>query len=275
MPAIDAQWQSASSAHDQVSALRVKPFEEGMSGDWDRFVQEQLRASFFHLTGWKRVIEKTFGHEPLYFYSERNGKITGIAPFFRVANWLVGRALISVPLGAYGGVCASDAESERALVEHAKQAAVSEQADYLELRHREGGLLEGFHPNRLYVTFQAPLLPAPEANRKRLPKDTRYMIRKGEKAGLRAAMGNEQMPEFYDLFAQSMRRLGTPVFPRQLFQNIVEEFPGQTQLLVVYDKAKPVAGVLSFFFATPFFPITRALPTKHRGWPRTIGHTGN
>ena len=60
---------------------QVKPFEPRVAAEWDRFVFEHPRASFFHLTGWKRVIEKTFGFKARYFYCERQGKITGVAIF--------------------------------------------------------------------------------------------------------------------------------------------------------------------------------------------------
>jgi FemAB-related protein (PEP-CTERM system-associated) len=237
-----------------AKSLEVKPFESGAEKRWDRFVSEHPRASFFHLIGWKRVIEKTFGHKARYFYCERDGEITGIAPIFECFNWLIGRCFISIPLAAYGGIVAADSESEQALLDHAKRMAESVSAEYLELRRRDGGLLDGFHANQIYVTFHAPLFPDSASNLKRLPKDTRYMIRKAEKGGLRVQRGVEQMEVFYDLFAQSMHRLGTPVFSPSLFRNIVDEFPEQTQLMVVYNGADAVTGVLSFFFRDTIFP---------------------
>jgi FemAB-related protein (PEP-CTERM system-associated) len=237
-----------------VGPLEVKAFELGVEKRWDRFVQEHLRASFFHLIGWKRIVEKTFGHKARYFYSERNGEITGIAPLFECSNWLTGRCFISIPLAAYGGIVAVDTESEQAMVDHVKRMAESASAEYLEIRQRDGELLDGFHANQLYVTFNAPLFPDAAANLKRLPKDTRYMIRKAEKGGLRVLRGMDQMEVFYDLFAQSMHRLGTPVFPSALFRNIVDEFPDHTQLMLVYDGSGAVTGVLSFFFRDTILP---------------------
>lgn len=234
--------------------LRVKHFDSSIAERWDRFVFEHSRASFFHLIGWKRVVEKTFGHKARYFYSERDGEITGIAPFFDFSNWLVGHCLVSLPLGAYGGIVAEDSESKQALLDHAKQIARSARVDYLELRCRDGGLLSGFHRNEVYVTFNTPLFSDPQANLKRLPKDTRYMIRRAEKEGLSVERGVEQMDVFYDLFARSMKRLGTPVFPIALFRNLVEEFPNQTQLMLVSNGLQTVAGVLSFFFRDTILP---------------------
>ncbi len=253
-PSLEAVPTTPANPSDLSVTPRVRAFEPGLAEAWDRFVHDQPRASFFHLIGWKRVIEKTFGYDPCYLYTERNGKITGIAPLFFVSNWILRRCLISVPLGVYGGVCATDEESEQALLSHLRELATARQVDYLELRNRNGGLLAGFHSNTRYVTFTTTLAADPAANLRRLPKDTRYMIRKGEKAGLRVQRGLDQLDVFYPLFATSMRRHGTPVFPRSLFANLTEEFPDRTDLLMIYAGSKPVTGVFSFFFRDAILP---------------------
>lgn len=241
-------------AENLLSRPIVRSFEPALAEKWDDFVLGQPQGTFFHLTGWMRVIAKTFGFTPRYVCVERAGRIAGVAPLFAVSNWVVGRALISVPLGVYGGICAEDDESERILLDYIKQIAVAERVDYLELRRRGGGTFEGFHCNPRYVTFTTPLLADPEANIKRLPRDTRYMIRKAEKAGLRARSGMDQMDAFYRLFATSMRRLGTPVFPRELFENLAAEFSGRSDLSLIYAGDEPVSGVLSFHFRDVILP---------------------
>ncbi len=210
-------------------------------------------------------MEQRLGYQPRYFLAEREGNITGVAPFFFVSNWVMGRSLLSIPLAVYGGICAADAESEQALLNHLKQLAVSEHVDFLEVRNRNGGLLPDFHPNPRYTTFTTPLSPDPEENLKRLPKDTRYMIRKGVKAGLNVRTGMDQLEQFYPLFAMNMQRHGTPVFPKVLFHNLVREFPGRTHLLLVYAGEQPVAGVFSFLFRDTILPYyTGAAPDATR-----------
>src|SRR5260370_36572038 len=94
----------------------------------------------------------------------------------------------------------------------------------------------------------------PEAVLKGLPKDIRYMIRKAEKADLRVRRGPELLDDFYRLFAINMRRLGTPVFPRALFVNLLEEFGRQIDVLVVYAGSEPVASAVSFLFRDTMHP---------------------
>ena len=243
-------------AADNIKAAEsvVRVLEPKRESEWDRFVSSQPSGSFFMLSGWKRVIEKTFHYQPRYYYLEKNGEIVATAPLFLVSNWMTGRCLISVPFGVYAGICAKDAESEQVLLDHLKQVAANERVEYLELRARSGPIFEGFHHNPLYSTFTTELLPNHEANLKKLPKDTRYMIRKAEKAGLRSQHGWEQLDKFYPLFAQNLRNHGTPAFPRQLFDHFPEEFDGQLDLMIVYAGEAPVAGVVSFIFGDAILP---------------------
>jgi FemAB-related protein (PEP-CTERM system-associated) len=243
-----------SSAPILQSSPRVRDFNEQDAERWDDFVHGHPDGSFFQLTGWKRVIENTCGYEPRYLLAEQNGKITGIAPLFLVSNWLIGASLVSVPLGVYGGICASDDASRNRLLEAVKQESVARSIDYLELRHRRGSIDEGFHHNSLYSTFTVPLDSNQEANLKRLPRDTRYMIRKGEKAGLRVEHGAGQLGAFYRLFAQSMHRHGTPVFSRTLFMNLQAEFGSAVDVMMVYSGSEPVSGVVSFLFRDTILP---------------------
>lgn len=240
--------ESDLSAEPNPQPVRVHAFTDSDQAAWDQFVLSHPKGSFFHQLGWKRVMEKTYGYKPYYFCAKRGERITGIAPSFLISSWITGRCLISLPFAVYGGVCAEDPESEESLIRHLEELAFQIQLEYFELRNREGGIREGYHANPRYATFTLPLVPDTEAVYKGLPKDIRYMIRKGEKAGLRVKRGFDQLDSFYRLMTVNLRRLGTPAFPRALFQNLIREYPGQVDLTVVYSGEEPVAGGMSFFF---------------------------
>ena len=73
----------------------------------------------------------------------------------------------------------------------------------------------------------------------------RNQIRKGEQADLTVHWGREELlAEFYAVFAQNMRDLGTPVFGRPLFRAILGQFPTAAELCVVRLGTRPVAGAL-------------------------------
>jgi FemAB-related protein (PEP-CTERM system-associated) len=235
-------------AQVNVPPVRVVPFQETDVAAWEQFVLFHPKATFFHQLGWKRVMEKTYGYQPYYLCARRGERLTGIAPSFLISSWMTGRCLISLPFAVYGGICAEDDESERMLLRYMERAAADLDVEYLELRSRTGEVLPGYHANLRYATFTIPLVRDTEVLYKNLPKDIRYMIRKAEKAGLSVRHGFDQLDTFYRLMTINLRRLGTPAFPRSLFENLIREYPGNTDLTVVYLNDEPLAGGLSFFF---------------------------
>jgi FemAB-related protein (PEP-CTERM system-associated) len=221
---------------------------------WDDFVWRHQGATFFHLTGWMKVIQNTFGYSPCYLFAERGQQVTGILPLFETSNWLQGTCLISTPMAVYGGICAVDEESRTALLDAAKRIAVKEKVQHLELRQQQGEIFPGFHPNTLYATFCGELDRDPQVLLGRLPRDTRYMIRKAQKKGLQVVSGVQYTPDFYNLFVQSMRRLGTPTFPLRLFENLVDEFKALVDVTMVCSSNVAVAAAFSFRFRDTILP---------------------
>src|SRR5271166_4423464 len=141
-----------------TSPVQIHSLTAEVEAQWDDFVQSHPKATFFHQIGWKKVMQATYGYRPFYFYAERDGRIAGIAPVFLISNWMTGRCLISLPFAVYGGVCASDPETEAALVAHLEHVADAEQVQYLEIRNRNGAILPGYQANPRYATFTLPLV---------------------------------------------------------------------------------------------------------------------
>jgi FemAB-related protein (PEP-CTERM system-associated) len=231
-----------------LQRLSIHLLETDDEKEWDQFVLKHPDGSPFHQMGWKRAVQRTYRFRPLYFFAKRGSRITGIAPAFLTSNWLTGRCLLSTPFAVYGGVIAEDIESESLLVARLEELAMEHKVQYLELRNRKQRELSGYLPNQRYATFTLPLVSDSDALYGALPKDIRYMIRKGEKAGLRVRHGLDQLDSFYRLMTINLRRLGTPAFPRAWFENLLQELHGQTSLSVVYDGEVAVAAGMSLSF---------------------------
>ena len=256
---------SSEPGRPSVSRSRILPLDHSWQDRWDSFVAAHPAGTFFHLTSWMRVMEKTYGYTPCYYFAERDGQITGVAPAFLLSNWFTGRCLISLPFAVYGGVCALDSETEDDLITQLEQIAEKEGVEYLELRNRDGAVRSGYHENSRYATFTLPLAKDPGKTYAAFPKDIRYMIRKAEKANLCVRRGLDQLQVFYHLLTVNLRRLGTPAFPMSLFENLVQEYGNQVDLTVVYSSDKPVAGGMSFFFRDWMQPTTSGPSRRLRG----------
>jgi hypothetical protein len=89
-------------AHDQRQGLALGSLLSSEHQRWDDFVNASDNATFFHLSGWREIIEDFLGHKTYYLYVEREGEIVGILPLARVKSWLFGDALISLPFLVYG-----------------------------------------------------------------------------------------------------------------------------------------------------------------------------
>jgi FemAB-related protein (PEP-CTERM system-associated) len=235
--------------------MRVHPYQDEHRAAWDAFVLGHSEGTLFHLTAWKRAIETAFGFKARYLWAEENGQICGVLPLFRSANWVQGGTLISTPFAVYGGICSSGQAAHLALREAACCLAVREGVDYLELREAHRPFGDGFLTKELYVTFEQQLNQDPTDLLRGFPKDTRYMIRKAQKSGLRAVMDNKQLDMFYEIYAHSVRNLGTPVFSKGFFRALAHEFSDAVEITVVWHESKAIAGVLSFRFRDAILPL--------------------
>jgi FemAB-related protein (PEP-CTERM system-associated) len=200
-----------------------------------------------------RSVEGTYNLRAHYLMARRGSELEGILPLFEVRGLVGGRALVSVPYGVYGGICATSDEATGALVGAARDLGTRVGAAYVELRQRHDlGL--GLATKALYVTFRRPIAATPEDNARAIPSKQRRMTRQGAKHGLRAEIGRSHLDEVYEVYASSVRSLGSPVFPRRLFRLIFDEFEKDCQLVAVWHERRIVAGVLTLLYEDQVLP---------------------
>jgi FemAB-related protein (PEP-CTERM system-associated) len=249
--AIDKHMKHSGAALDH--SIEVRELKPGQERLWDDFVKSSASGTFFHLTGWANIVENVLGHRCFKLLAWRGGAITGVFPISWIRNKIFGDCLVSLPLAVYGGICADDKESYFSLLRAGSDLADRLQVKYLEMRNRTEPFATSLPGRDLYVTFSQDLSPGPEQLLQRLPRDTRYIIRKSLKAGL-TFTEDVSIQEFYDIYASSVHRLGTPVFSRELFTCLREEFPGECRLFGVRKGTKLIASVFCFYFNNHVMP---------------------
>jgi len=154
-----------------------------------------------------------------------------------------------MPFLNYGGVLADDQEVERALLDAAVQEVTRFGGSHLELRH-ERQHFAGQPSRRHKVAMRLALEASTDAQWARLDRKVRNQVRKAEKSGLTSAGGGaELLDEFYQVFARNMRDLGTPVYGRRWFLEVLTAFPDSTRLFVVRHAGRPVAASLVHWYA--------------------------
>jgi FemAB-related protein (PEP-CTERM system-associated) len=232
--------------------MEIKTLDEAREADWDAFVEGAPMATFFHKAGWKTVIERAYGHSTYFLYAEEAGEIIGILPVGHIKSRLFGNSLVSNPFCVYGGAVAASDDVRRALEQFAVELGRELQVDYLELRNREASG-SGRPTKGLYVTFRKSLDPDPENNLSAVPRKQRAMIRKGISAGLKSVR-DPGVDRLYDAYAESVRNLGTPVFPKRYFEILKAVFGNSCEILSVEHGGKVVASVMNFYFRNEVLP---------------------
>jgi FemAB-related protein (PEP-CTERM system-associated) len=235
-----------------MQPFEVAPLKPGGKGAWDRFVYGAASGTFFHLSGWQNVIESVFGHRTFYLAAYAGDEIVGILPLTFINSRIFGRSLISNAFCVAGGPVAANDQVEQALVDHATSIGRDMNVDCIEMRcaktpsgwiSREG----------LYVDFRRPIDPDPEANLKAVPRKQRAMIRKGQTVGLTSEI-DLKIERLYDVYAQSVHRLGTPVFAKRYFELLKAEFGDSCDVVTIVGKGKPLASVMNFYFRDEVLP---------------------
>ncbi|MCL6414680.1 FemAB family PEP-CTERM system-associated protein [Aestuariirhabdus sp. Z084] len=220
--------------------------------EWNSYVQENENSTVFHRYEWGEAVVATYGNEYIYIVAREDGDVVGILPLGRSKSLLFGDYLCSVPFGVYGGIVANNQAIADKIDDYACQLANSLKVDYLEVRNQNPSGYE--RPDRdIYVTFKKPILDTPDENLKAIPRKQRAVVRKGIKKELSFSISKD-VDTFYRLYSESVRNLGTPVFSKELFRNLLRFFPQDSFIMSVYDQEKPVCAVLTLLFKDQVLP---------------------
>jgi serine/alanine adding enzyme len=237
------QAEQARAAADPSMVVR----SDVAAADVDRYVHANPGATGYHLTGWLRVIERAFGHETRCLAAMRGDDVAGVLPLVFFNSRVFGRFAVSMPFLNYGGVVGDTAEARRALVDRAIEETAARRGSHLELRHTEQ-FFPDLAPKRHKVAMRLPLAANADRQWEALDRKVRNQVRKGEKSQLEVADGGRELVgEFYTVFAHNMRDLGTPVYGRGFFDEVLRTFPDNARVFVVRHGGQPVAGSIVYW----------------------------
>jgi len=223
---------------------------------WDAFVRACPSATFFHLSGWQKVIEQSFGIKTWFYFVEQDGQILGVLPLAEIKSRLFGHSLGAMPFCVYGGVAALD-DTARLLLDDAADAL----AKQLGVGHLEYRAMQRAHPDdaawhtkELYVTFRKEITGDDETNLNAIPRKQRAMVRKGIKLGLKGVV-EDNVERMFEAYATSVLRLGTPVFPKKYFALLQQTFGDECEVRSIYTEDDRLVGsVLSFYWRDEVVP---------------------
>ena len=213
-------------------------------------------AELFHRPEWSRAVEQGCRQRSHCLIAETaDGTLTGILPLTEMRSPLFGSALVSTGFGVGGGILGKSREAVQALADAAWSLAQSLGCASVELRG--GQLPEGWERKEgIYAGFVRDLPSDDEVILKAIPRKQRAEVRRAQGIGLEVSVGTgaEDRDAHYRVYSESVRNLGTPVFPRTLFQAMLGGFGNDADILTVRKDGEPVASVLSLYHGGTVYP---------------------
>lgn len=218
------------------------------AADWNNFLDNCPTGNFYQRFEWKGINERAFGHRCDFLALERDNAIQAVLPLVHVKSRLFGHLLASMPFVNFGGPAAGNAEDERAIVEAGKRIAEQSGVDYLELRcdrALDAGLPQATHK----VSMTIPLKADPDEQWSLFKSKHRTQIRRVFKENVRVENGrHELLDTFYQLYCQSWRELGTPVYQKAYFRDILDALPEHTRIFVAFQGDTPIATAFNGYY---------------------------
>lgn len=256
---------------DRLRIPEVKVELATRPDQWDCYVDSVEPDSLYHRWVWRDVIEASFGHRAYYLAAIADGTICGVLPLVLVRSRLFGDSLVSLPFFSYGGVLADTHSARDALLSSAVELARELRVRQIELRgsgvdDANAPLRAGWLRRSHKVVMEVELPKTIDDYWQQLSpgrrKRIRYLLRRQLSSEWR---GNEALPIFYEIFAANMRNLGTPVYPREFFEQQLRRLPDNTRILIIRDGSKAMAaGFVTAHRESLELPWAASLPESRK-----------
>ena len=224
----------------------------------EAFVAQHAAATPFHRPAWLQAVAQGTGNPAHGLIAERDGEIAAWLPLSDVQSPIFGRVLASSGFAVGGGVLAAKSSDAERMFSAAEELAARLSVPTIELRGGELPLGRGGWQikDRSHCGFIAPLAADDEAQLLAIPRKQRAEVRKGLEQPFEVVTGasKQDRAAHYSVYAQSVRNLGTPVFPRRLFDAVLDRFGDDADILTVLHAGRPVASVLSLYHRGAVMP---------------------
>ncbi|WP_336966334.1 FemAB family XrtA/PEP-CTERM system-associated protein [Sphingobium aquiterrae] len=273
-------------ASDITSDRAVSPLDlrdAAQVAEADAYVRAHPASTPFHRTGWIAAVEQATGNRAHMLVARgADGLIAGLLPLVHMRSRLFGNALVSAAFAVDGGILADDEAVAGMLAGAAEALAATLGGLPMELR---GGIAPGAGwrmSEGAHLGFVRPLAADDEAELLAIPRKHRAELRKAlanEALHYETGTSERLIRDHYRVYAQSVRNLGTPVFPRALFRRMLAQFGPDADILVIYEGDRPVSAVLSFYHHGAVMPYwgggiadARRLRSNELLYFRLMGH---
>lgn len=210
--------------------------------EWQTFVDQTAHATIYHDGRWKEIIKNNFGHDLHHItYRDPTGSLAGVLPLCHLKSQVFGSFSISMPYFNYGGPLAESPAIEEALLSHAASLSDKLGCSHMEIRETKGR--STWKSVQRKVSMILPLPSSDEKLDAELGSKIRAQVNKAKSNDLSVKFGGlDLLDHYYQVFSRNMRDLGTPVYGKKIFGDILECFPDSAFIAIVYKDGQPLAA---------------------------------
>lgn len=227
--------------------------------EWNNIIKKDENSTIFHLFEWGDIMEDVHN---MKFICISEGD--SVLPLSYVKSFIFGNRLISMPFADYGGPSSINVNKKDVdqILKKTIKIANNLNVDFVEIRSPSDSYISFFEENGFekrydYATFKINL----EKNEKELwldmESERRTAIRKSEENELNFldAYNFDDLKDFYRIYLQRMKGIGSPPQPFNYFKRLWNEFyPDNLRLSFVETKErKRIATALFFIFKTTLY----------------------
>lgn len=227
--------------------------------DWDMYVASRNQGGPYLTPVWKNAVESAYGHRTFCLGAYQKNTLAGILPLVWIRFPMARGCLVSMPFCDYGGILADHGEASDALLRRAI-ALAGDLHSGLEIRSSIPSSIVEKNKGFFQITDKCRMvLELPGSSSvlwSGFQSKLRSQIKRAKSHGLVVRLGGEEMlNDFFRVFSQNMRDLGSPVHSRHWLKSIMTGFGKNAGAGVVYKDHSPVgAGIILMHNRTVTIP---------------------
>ena len=212
---------------------------------WGEFLARHPEATIYHDSRWGAVFQESYKFRPIYLTAGGPAPIRGTLLLVRQKAFSGKARWCSLPYFDGSGILADDSVVANSLLNAAEKLCRERRRQTLEIRQYQPLGLD--LPTRGdKVTLVLGLPPNSEQLWAQVGAKVRNLVRKAEKSELAARQGgSELLPWFYEVYARTMRDLGSPPHSLRFFQILSRYFSQEVRVYAVSKDTQPLAAGLA------------------------------
>jgi len=228
------------------SQLKIKTAKASDKEAWDNYVLSHPHGIAYQLFAWQEAVARAYKFQSCYLIAEYNNKIKGVLPLIIFQIPFIKKRLLSLPYCDAGGPLADDPSIEKMLLNEALKMA---QPGIVTLRSTKpfAGLSPETTINKQKARMILRLPNGSDQFLSGLKAKVRSQVKKAFKNGLTSTIGSlNLLNDFYSVFSENMRDLGSPVHSRKWIQGVLTCYGNRAHAAVVYTPSgePAAAGVI-------------------------------